>query len=310
LLTFPLSHIAGFVSVFTAMISGGTVVLLRGWDAGAARDAIARYGVSTFAGVPSTALQLLAGPADDPRLATLEQISTGGAAAPPELVRQVSERFGGRMEAQAGYGLTETGGRLIGIAGERYRRHPDSIGAPSPAARVRVVGPDGTECSEGTVGELELIGQSVFQGYWGDPEATDAAFDDGWFRTGDLAYVRGGDVYLVDRIEDAVMKGGERVSSVEVESVLFEHPDVADVAVVAVPHPDLGSEVAALVVPRAGVDPEPEALRAHAAARLAGFKVPTRIVVRAQSLPRNANGKVLKREVRAELSRTVPREPG
>ncbi|WP_037576114.1 class I adenylate-forming enzyme family protein [Phaeacidiphilus oryzae] len=304
MVTFPFFHVAAFTGVLTAMTAGSTVVLLHKWDVEAARDAIAANGVTAFAGVPTTALQLLHGSADDPRLATLSVVNTGGAAAPPELVRLIEERFGDRVEPRNGYGLTETVGGVISIAGDRYRKHPDAVGAPSPATRIRIVGADGAECPDGEIGELQITGQSVFGGYWNNPEATEAAFDRGWFRTGDLACVRDGELCIVDRIKDVVIRGGENVYCVEVESVLFAHPDVADAAVVGIPHPQLGEEVAALVVAKDGRPLDPEEVRAFVAARLAGFKVPALVVPRGRPLPRNATGKVLKRELREELSRS------
>ncbi|MGP8297711.1 class I adenylate-forming enzyme family protein [Streptomyces inhibens] len=310
LMTFPFFHVAAFTVTLSVMTGGGTLVLLHRWDIAAALEAIVRHRVSTFTGVPATALQLLDAlhtTPGHPALGTLAQVSTGGAAAPPELVRRIGERFAGQVAAGNGYGLTETCGGVIGTSGERYRKNPGSVGAPSPVTRVRITGPEDAERPEGEIGELQLLGQTVFRGYWENPAATAAAFAGGWFRTGDLAYVEGGEVYVVDRIKDVVIRGGENVYCGEVESVLFEHPEVADAAVLGVPDPVLGEEVAALVVPRTGALPEPESLRAHVATRLAAFKVPTLIVLRERPLPRNATGKVLKRELRAELAAAVER---
>lgn len=299
LLTFPFFHVAACTVVLAGMTLGGTIVLMRKWDAEVARAKIARHGVTMFTGVPTTASELLDTTPGDSRLATLRAVVTGGAPAPETLVRRLGRRFDGGN----GYGLTETCGLVIGTAGQRYLRRPGTIGRPTPCTRFRLVGPDGGRCADGEVGELQLLGQSVSRGYWADPEATEEAFDRGWFRTGDLARVEDGELRIVDRIKDVVVRGGENVYCVEVESVLFDHPDVADATVLGVPHPALGEEVAAFVVPRPGSVPGAEGLRAHVGSRLASFKVPSVVVVRTEPLPRNASGKVLKRRLRDSLSR-------
>ncbi|MFF8600738.1 AMP-binding protein [Streptomyces sp. NPDC015232] len=307
LTTFPFFHVAAFTSFYSVMAAGGSLVLMRKWDAAKALELIRTHRVTHYAGVPTTALQLLdlAERTGDP-LASVTMINTGGAAAPPELAARITAAYGERIEPRNGYGLTETCGGVLANFGAEYRAHPDSAGRPAPAVRVRIDRPD----ADG-VGELWLRGQSLIRGYWGDEEATRAAFTpDGWFRTGDLARVRDGRVTIVDRIKDLVIRGGENVYCGEVEGVLHAHPDVAEAAVLGVPHPLLGEEVAAVVRLRAGASAGPEELRAHVGARLAAFKVPAHVRVRDAELPRNATGKVLKRELRAEFTEpTEPTEP-
>lgn len=213
----------------------------------------------------------------------------------------LTARYGSRIEPRNGYGLTETSGGVLANFGVEYRAWPESAGRPTPVTEVRIAGADGAALPEGAIGELWLRGQSLVRGYWNDPEATRLAFQDGWFRTGDLAVVRDGRVGIVDRIKDMVIRGGENVYCVEVEGVLHEHPAVLDAAVLGVPHPVLGEEVAAVVQVRPGADVSPDELRAHVGAVLAGFKVPVRVVVREGVLPRNATGKVVKGELREEL---------
>ncbi|ROQ24529.1 acyl-CoA synthetase (AMP-forming)/AMP-acid ligase II [Streptomyces sp. PanSC19] len=299
LTTFPFFHVAAFTSFYTVMAAGGTLVMMRKWDADRALGLIRDEGVTHFAGVPTTALQLLdlARRTGDP-LTSLVLLSTGGAAAPPGIVAGLTEGYGERIEPRNGYGLTETCGGVLANVGAEYRAHPGSVGRPSPVTEVRIDRPD----AEG-VGELWLRGQCLIRGYWGNEAATRAAFTpDGWFRTGDLARVDAdGRVAIVDRLTDMVIRGGENVYCVEVEGVLHEHPDVVDAAVLGVPHPLLGEEVVAVVRLRPGADAgggAAEALRAHVGKRLAAFKVPARILVRTEALPRNPTGKVLKRELR------------
>ncbi|MDN3293018.1 class I adenylate-forming enzyme family protein [Streptomyces ficellus] len=305
LTTFPFFHVAAFTSFYAVMAAGGTLVLMRKWDAAKALELIDRHGVTHYAGVPTTALQLLDA-AQDTGLGTLTHLSTGGAAAPPGLVARCPQG----VEARNGYGLTETSGGVLAAFGEAYRAFPGSVGRPTPVTEVRVAAPDGRALPEGEVGELWLRGQSLCRGYWEDPEATAAAFTpDGWFRTGDLATVREGRVSVVDRLKDMVIRGGENVYCVEVEAALHDHPDVADAAVLGVPHPVLGEEVAAVVRLRAGARAGTGAdeLRAHVARRLAAFKVPAHVLVQDGPLPRNATGKVLKRELREDVQARVTR---
>ncbi|WP_329565266.1 class I adenylate-forming enzyme family protein [Kitasatospora sp. NBC_01266] len=307
LLTFPFFHVAAFTTLFPLMANGGSAVLLHKWDAEQALELIERHRITLYSGVPTTALGLLdAAERRGLPLTGLTTIGTGGAAAPPELVRRIHRQFDGRVEARNGYGLTEVCGGVIGNVGARYLEHPESIGRPSPALEVRIADPAGGRLPEGEVGELWLRGQAVFRGYWRNPEATAAAFSGppqagGWFRTGDLACLREGEVYVVDRLKDLVIRGGENVYCVEVEGVLHDHPAVADAAVLGVPHPALGEEVAAVVRLRPGASADAEELRRHVAGRLAAFKVPAHVVFRSEPLPRNPTGKILKRELRAEV---------
>ncbi|MGW0122319.1 class I adenylate-forming enzyme family protein [Streptomyces sp. NPDC003327] len=308
LTTFPFFHVAAFTSFYTVMAAGGTLVMMRKWDAGRALELIREHRVTHYAGVPTTALQLLdlARRTGDP-LESLTLLSTGGAAAPPGIVAGLTEAYGERIEPRNGYGLTETCGGVLAHFGAEYRAVPGSVGRPSPATEVRIDRPD----AEG-VGELLLRGQSLVRGYWGNEEATRAAFTaDGWFRTGDLARIDGeGRVSIVDRLTDMVVRGGENVYCVEVEGVLQDHPDVLDAAVFGVPHPLLGEEVAAVVRPRPGAAVDAGALRAHVGGRLAAFKVPAHVLVREGELPRNPAGKVLKRRLRAECGAEVGADSG
>ncbi|KQX57950.1 MULTISPECIES: class I adenylate-forming enzyme family protein [unclassified Streptomyces] len=296
LTTFPFFHVAAFTSFYAVMAAGGTLVMMRKWDADRALELIRAHGVTHYAGVPTTALQLLeAARAAGDDLATLTLLSTGGAAAPPGIVAGITEGYGERVEPRNGYGLTETCGGVLSNVGAEYRAHPGSVGRPTPTTEVRIEAPD----AEG-VGELWLRGQALVRGYWGNEEATRAAFsEDGWFRTGDLARVDAdGRVTVVDRLTDMVIRGGENVYCVEVEGVLQGHPDVLDAAVLGVPHPLLGEEVAAVVRLRPGATTDAEDLRTYVGGRLAAFKVPARVVVREEELPRNPTGKLLKRELR------------
>ncbi len=195
-------------------------------------------------------------------------------------------------------------------SGDDYLARPDSVGRPAPVCDVAIVpaGFTGDEPPTGppdpvATGELWIRGPNVVRGYWNRAEDTAAVFTRGWLHTGDVGRIDAdGFVYIVDRAKDVVIRGGENVYCVEVETALFEHPAVADSAVIGVPHPVLGEEVGAVVVLQPGAEVSADELRRTVAERLAAYNVPTRIWFRDRPLPRNPAGKVLKRELRAELT--------
>ncbi len=306
LLTFPLFHVGGLQShliPYTAY--GGCLVLMYRWDADKAVDLIEREAVTNFSGVPHTAFDLLdRAAARGVSLDSLQGLASGATLVPPELVRRVDKQFSSRVAPGNGYGLTETTGAMIVNMGTDYVARSDSVGKPlAPVVGVRFVGPDGADVGPGDVGEIWISGPTIVRGYHNKAEATADAFTGGWFHTGDLGYVDGdGFMHVVDRLKDVVIRGGENVYAAEVEAALFEHPDISDAAVVGVPHASLGEEVAAVVQLRPGSDLDAEAIRKHVGERLAAFKVPSVVAIRDAELPRNAAGKVLKRELREELA--------
>jgi steroid-24-oyl-CoA synthetase len=300
LLAFPMFHVAGLCGMVSATAGGSTIATLFRWDAVEALRLIATERLTSLAGVPTVARDLVRAAAETPEadLSSLVGIGMGGAPIPPELVRRVAP-VGAPSN---GYGLTETTAGIAFNAGEDYLTAPDAVGRPVPSADVRVVDPaTGADLGEGAVGELWFRGPNVVRGYWNAPEATAAAFVEGWFRTGDLGRVDGGVIRVVDRLKDVVIRGGENVYCAAVEAELLEVDGVLDAAVVGVPHPTLGEEVAAVVVHSPGVVPDEAALYARVATRIAAFAAPTRIATTTEPLPRNAVGKVLKRHLRESL---------
>jgi long-chain acyl-CoA synthetase len=311
LLSVPLFHATGCHSVLVANTAAGNkLVMMHHWDPERALELIERERVVTFGGVPAMVMQVL----DSPSFATrdtssVRSVAYGGAPAPPDLVRRIKEHFPVGAPSN-GYGLTETSSVTTMISGDDYVRRPDSVGPPVPVCDVRVV-PDGFAGAEPSddlpsgpdvTGELWIKGPNVVRGYWNKPDATAATFTNGWLHSGDVARIDDdGFVYIVDRAKDMVIRGGENVYSVEVEAALFEHPAVADAAVIGVPHEILGEEVGAAVVLRPGSKVTADELARHVRERLAGFKVPTHFWFRSQPLPRNPQGKVLKRELRDTL---------
>ncbi|MFC5951622.1 class I adenylate-forming enzyme family protein [Pseudonocardia lutea] len=301
LLTYPLFHIAGLNGLYGQVVVGGKVATLYRWDREEARRLVREERLTGGAGVPTTMRELAEIAIAHPdELASLSRIGMGGAPIPGELVQRIGTELG-PLSAN-GYGLTETTSAVCANIGADYVAHPDSVGRPAPGADLRIVDPETlAEVPEGEIGELWFRGPNVVGGYWHNPGATAAAFVDGWFRTGDLGFVRAGWVYVVDRLKDVVLRGGENVYSAQVEAALHEVPWVAEVAVFGVPHPTLGEEVAAAVRTEPGTahdDAAAEALRAHVTARVAGFAAPAHVFWWDEPLPRTATGKLLKRELR------------
>ncbi|TCK22931.1 class I adenylate-forming enzyme family protein [Pseudonocardia endophytica] len=293
LLAYPLFHIAGINGLVGAALTGAKLATLYRWDPAEARALVREERLDRTAGVPSTMAQLVdGGPGADPAdLASLTSIGMGGAPIPPELVARIGQGLG--KGAANGYGLTETTSAVCFNAGADYLAHPDSVGRPYPGAELRIDSPD-----DAGVGELWFRGPNVVRGYWNNPEADAAAFVDGWFRTGDLGHVRDGWVYVVDRLKDVVLRGGENVYSVQVESAVHEVPGVVEVAVFGVPHANLGEEVAALVRVASGAARDDDAVRAVVTARVGAFAAPAHVRWTDEPLPRTATGKIRKKEIR------------
>lgn len=309
LATFPFFHIAGLCGLINNTNNGVCVHTMYKWDAGAALALIERHRVNVVGGVPTVVRTLLEHPDFDKYdLSSITAIGQGGAPVPPDSIAKIESEFAGKVNPSNGYGLTETTAAVISNAGAGYFAKKDSVGLPAVGCDVRVVDEDGHDMAVGETGELWLYGPSNVRGYWNKADATTSAFVNGWFRTGDAARMDAdGYVYVVDRLKDMVLRGGENVYCVEVETALFEHAAVLDCAVIGLPHHQLGEEVAAVVVPSPGHGPSSsDDVRAYLSSRLAAFKVPSVIFWHEGELPRNATGKVLKRELRDHYS-TAPR---
>jgi long-chain acyl-CoA synthetase len=195
--------------------------------------------------------------------------------------------------------MTETSAPFTIVIGEDYETRPTTCGYALPVGDIRIVGADGQDKPNGEAGELWVRGPMVVKGYWRKPEATEQTFGGGWLRTGDIAKLADeGFCYIVDRAKDMLIRGGENIYCVEVENALAAHPDVVDAAVVGRPHKELGEEPVAVVTLKAGSQLSEADLRAFVLERIAAFKAPVSVVIRQELLPRNANGKILKRELR------------
>ena len=302
LISVPFFHVTGCFAVLNPSLFGGAkLVMMHKWDAVRAFELIEREKIQSAGGVPTIAWQLIEHPARaNYDLSSLESVAYGGAPSAPELVRRLSETFPKSQPGQ-GWGMTETCATVTSNGAEDYVNRPDSCGPAAPVAELKIVDPaDGvTELPVGAVGELWAKGPMVVKGYWNKPEATAQTFVDGWVRTGDLARLdEEGFCFIIDRAKDMLIRGGENIYCVEVENVLYDHPAVMDAAIVGVPHRTLGEEPAAVVTLKPGAEVTEQELRAHVAEHLAAFKVPIAVKFWHETLPRNANGKILKNELK------------
>jgi long-chain acyl-CoA synthetase len=282
--------------------NGVKLVMMHKWNPERALELIERERISAFGGVPAMVWQVLESPDLHKRdTSSVRVVGYGGAPAAPELLRRIKAVFP-EVQASNGYGMTETSSLAMSNASADYEARPDSVGPPIPICDVKVVDAEGRRLPPGEAGELMIRGPNVVAGYWNKPEATAQTFTvDGWIRTGDIARIdEAGFVYIVDRAKDMLIRGGENVYCVEIEDVLFSHPDVTDAAIIGIEHRILGEEVGAVVTVSRASGLTDRDLIQYCAERLAPFKVPVRVELRREPLPRNANGKILKRQLKQE----------
>ena len=307
----PMFHVtACSAGMMSAIATGSTIVFMRRWDAVRAMEIIESEKVNVTGGVPTIAWQLIEHPDRDRYdLSSLEAIAYGGAPSAPELVKRIFTEFGAMPSN--GWGMTETMATVTSHGAEDYLNRPTSAGPPVPVADLAIRADDGvTALPTGAVGELWARGPMIVKGYWNKPEASRETFVDGWVRTGDLARLdEEGFCYIVDRAKDMVLRGGENIYSTEVENVLYAHPAVTDCALIGLPHRTLGEEPAAVVHLAPGEHATEAELQAWVRERLAAFKVPVAIRFVDETLPRNANGKILKKDLKQLFADETGRAP-
>jgi long-chain acyl-CoA synthetase len=311
----PMFHVAGIANVVAATWVGARQVVLPRFEAAAVTAAIERERVTLATFVPTmlamwlTHLEERARAGSPADISSLRNLHYAASPISPELQRRVCETLD--CEIAQMYGMTEAAPTVTHLSPEVHRRgmageepftsRLASMGAPVPGVRAEVRDLGGRPLAPGEIGEIWVSGPNVMLGYWNRPEATAAALQDGWYRTGDAAHAdAGGYLYMVDRLKDMIITGGENVYSIEVENALSAMEGVEEAAVFGVPDPQWGERVHAVVVVSAAASPQidEEALRAHCRARLAGFKVPRSFELRTEPLPRSGAGKVLKNPLR------------
>jgi fatty-acyl-CoA synthase len=301
LVSAPMFHTAALNQTFLpTILKGGTAVLMSAFDPERALELIGEHRVTWMFGVPAMYQSIAQSPGwADADLSSVRTLMCGGAPVPESLIRTYHERGLTFLE---GYGLTEASPGALFLRAEESLRKIGSAGTPCFFTDVRVVGPDGGDVAPGETGEVIIQGPNVMSGYWQLPEATaDAFYDEGWLRSGDAATVDDdGFVYIVDRIKDMIISGGENIYPAEVEQALYQHPAIADCAVIGVPDQRWGEVGRAVVALRPGATASAEEIIGFLSGKLAKYKIPKSVVV-VQALPHNAAGKLLKGPLREKF---------
>ena len=304
LLAVPFFHATGALAILIpSWATGAKIVSMYKWDVDKALPIIQKEGINAVGGVPAIAWQIIEHPDRDKYdLSSINTVAYGGAPSSADLVSTIKSTFKQAMPSN-GWGMTETCATATQNFGEDYVNRPMSAGAPPPGVELKIVDPDGNILGPNEVGELWCKGASNCKLYWNRPQATAETFIDGWVVTGDLAKIdEEGFLFLVDRAKDMLIRGGENVYCIEVENALYDHPAIMDASVVGIPHKDLGEEVGAVVQLKPGTSVTQDELRSHVAGQIAAFKVPVEIQFQDEPLPRNANGKILKSELRERFT--------
>ncbi|MFV0315633.1 MAG: class I adenylate-forming enzyme family protein [Microthrixaceae bacterium] len=304
LLTSPLFHVSGCHSTLVVGFMGGMkLVIPEGrFDPENVFRLIEEEGVKIWATVPTMIWRATEHPArGDHDLSSIVSVAFGGSPSADELQRRIRETFPNVKATSNAYGLTESSSvATLLTAGDKVDK-VDSVGTAVPVVDLAVADPDGNHLPAGETGEVLIRGPIIMAGYWDNPEATANTIRDGWLHTGDVGHLDAeGYLFITDRAKDMLIRGGENVYCVEIENRLVEHPDIADAAVVGVPHPELGEEVKAVLEMAPGATIGDDDIRAWVAEALATFKVPTYIERHDGKLPRNASGKLLKNVLRGE----------
>ena len=301
ILCVPLFHVTGLnVHFMSSFRPGRKLVSMYKWDPEQALQIIERERITSFNGVPTMSWEIVQSPNFHKYdLSSLKAMGGGGAAMAPEHSRQIAAKVRANVPG-TGYGMTETNGLGSSIAGQALLERPRSCGrAIVPVVTIRIVDAAGTELPRGQTGEIWIHGAMNFRGYWNQPEATAETLSDGWVHSGDLGHMDDeGYVFITDRAKDMVIRGGENIGCQEVEAVIQDHPAVSEVAVFGLPDERLGEIVAAVVMVKPGMSLAQDDVQRHVGARLARFKVPERVWVQQEQLPRIASGKIYKRGLR------------
>ena len=303
ILAVPLFHVTGLVPVMlSCFLSGMKLVIMYKWTPERALDLIEREKVTQFVGVPTMTIDLLESPDFENRdTSSLASVGGGGAPAPPEIVGRVDKSFK-RARPGLGYGMTETNAYGPQNSGDDYVRKPRSSGRAVPVMDVQVLDENMNPVPTGEIGEICFRGPNLIRCYWNKPEATAETIVDGWLKSGDLGRLdEEGFIFVEDRAKDMVLRGGENIYCAEVEAAIYDCDDVHEAAVFGMPHDRLGEEVACALLAKKGREIDVDALTAQLREKLASFKVPTIFEVVDQPLPRNASGKILKRDIRDAL---------
>jgi acyl-CoA synthetase (AMP-forming)/AMP-acid ligase II len=298
----PLFHIHGLIAATLASLRAGAAVCCTpGFNAFRFFSWLEEESPTWYTAVPTMHQAILLRAPDDDAVRALAQlrfIRSSSASLPPQVMAALEQKFGAPViEA---YGMTEAAHQMASNPLPPRARKAGSVGLAA-GPEIAIMDDDGTLLPQGETGEVVIRGPNVTAGYAANPEANAKAFTNGWFRTGDQGMLdEQGYLFLTGRLKEQINRGGEKISPLEVDVALLDHPDIAEVCTFAIPHDKLGEEVAAIVVPRAGTAPDPQAIRDFAAARLAAFKVPRRILIM-EAIPKGPTGKVQRVGLAARL---------
>ena len=298
----PLFHVTGSHSGFLmSIIAGRKMVMMSKWDAGLALQLIQDEKIGAITGVPTQTWDLLTHPDKDKYdLSSFKELSGGGAPRPPEHVKKLKDGFKD-AEPSIGYGLTETNAAGTLNLGKDYLLHPGSCGrAIPPVTDVAIIDENWNFIEESkAVGEIVIKSPANMVGYWGNQEATDEVFnEDGWFKSGDLGYIDDGFVYIVDRVKDMVIRGGENISCIDVETAIYAHPSVQEAAVFGIPEERLGETLCVAICLKPSMELSEQELKDFLHNKLAAFKIPSLMQISYEELPRVASGKFSKTQLR------------
>jgi acyl-CoA synthetase (AMP-forming)/AMP-acid ligase II len=305
LLSVPLFHVSGCHSVFLLSLRGGRpIVIMHKWDKVKALETIEKERITMISAVPTMLMDMLEAPEwNNYDTSSMFGFGAGGSAQPPRLFELIYQKLPDGFPG-TGYGMTETNATGFSCTGAAYAYKPKSTGTKAPIVDIRIVDENGNEVAQGERGEIQLKSPTNVQGYWNKPEATKETFKDGWLLTGDVGYIdEEGFLFITDRIKDMVIRGGENIYSVEVESAILTHEGILEVAAFGIPEEKLGEELAVAIVLKPGTSLNASEIQEHVAKHLAKFKVPSHVFFE-ESLPKNATLKVMKKPLKEKYSAT------
>jgi acyl-CoA synthetase (AMP-forming)/AMP-acid ligase II len=300
LLAVPLFHVSGLYPMFLLSLRGGRkIVMMHKWNPSEALKIIEREKITTLSAAPNMVMDVLGHPEfDNHDTSSLFALGSGGAATPTRFSELVREKMD-TAYAGTGYGMTENNATCSNCTGEAFSYKPKSSGILSPIVDFKTCDEGGNSLPKGDTGEIWIKSPTVVKGYWKNEAATNETFVDGWLRTGDIGYIDEENfVFLVDRAKDIIIRGGENISAAEIENCLYDHPAVWEVAAFSVPNSSYGEEVAVSINCKPDKQTDQQDIQQFVKDRLAGFKVPSIIVFREDPMPRNAAGKIIKKEIR------------
>lgn len=304
LLSVPLFHVSGCHSVFLLSLRGGRpIVIMHKWDKVKALETIEKERITMISAVPTMLMDMLEAPEwDKYDTSSMFGFGAGGSAQPPRLSAMIYQKLPDSFPG-TGYGMTESNATGFSSTGAAYAYKPKSTGTRAPIVEVRIVDENGKAMAQGERGEIQIKTPTIVQGYWNKPEASKETFQNGWLMTGDVGYLdEEGFLFITDRIKDMVIRGGENIYSVEIETTILHHEGIQEVAAFGIPEEKLGEELAVAVVLKPGVSLSAADIQAHVAAHLAKFKVPAYVFFE-ESLPKNATLKVMKKPLKEKYAK-------